>query len=91
MVAHAQGIVACIVKEHLFVKRVGAVAGVGQPEVLPNHDAILVASLIKLFVASHAHPVTYHVKVHVAVILHGNVILATTIQEVLLAEAPVSA
>ena len=91
MLAHAQGVVACVGKEHVLILRVWSVAGVGEPEVLPHHDAIFVASLVELLVAGHAHPVANHVEVHVAVVTHGDVILAASVEQVLLAEAPVAA
>ena len=77
--------------EHLGVIRIGAVGRVGQPKVLPDHDAVAVAGFVKLFVTDHADPVTHHREVHIGVIGHRDVVFATAIVQVRLTKTPVSA
>ena len=50
-----------------------------------------VAGGVERFVADLSHPVADHGEVHVAVIAHGNVIFARTVEQVVLVEAPVAA
>ena len=91
MLSHAQRVVACVGEEHVLVLGVGSVTWVGEPEVLPHHDAVFVACVVELFVAGHAHPVSYHVEVHVAMVAHSNVVFACAVEQILLAESPVAA
>ena len=91
MAAHTACEITGIAHEHHLVVGIRSVGRVGKPEVLPHHDAILVASVIKLLVAGHSHPVANHIEVHVAVQAHGNVVFPLAIVEVRLRESPVSA
>ena len=84
MTAYAAQIVRGVIQEEGVIIGVGAVSRVGQPEVLPHHNAVAVARLIKFLVAGLAYPVAYHVTVHVAVVTHGHVVLAATVVEVIL-------
>ena len=83
--------VAAVGEEQLFVVGVGTVPRIGQPEVLPHHDAVAVAGVVELIVARLPHPVAYHVVVHVAVVGHGRIVFAPAVVEVGLGEAPVAA
>ena len=84
-------IILCIVKEHCIVKRIRTVSRVRKPEVLPYHDTMAVASLIELHVACLTHPVSHDVEVLVGVVLCSNIIFASSVVEVALAESPVTA
>ena len=90
MAADALHIIFGIRDKHVGIVGVGTVSGIGQPEVLPDHDAVLVAGVIQFFVTDHAHPVAQHGEVHVGMIGHGCLIFASAVVEVRFAEAPVS-
>ena len=77
--------------KHFRIIRIRSVGRVSQPEVLPDHDTVAVASLIQLLVADHADPVTHHREVHIRMQSHSNVIFAGAIVQVRLTEAPVTA
>ncbi len=83
--------VARVLHEHSLVVGVGPVPWVGEPEVLPYHDAVFVASVVEFLVANLPHPVADNVEVHVAVVAHGGVVLASAIAQVSLGEPPVAA
>ena len=72
------------------IVRVGPVARIGKPEVLPYHYAVTVASIIKFLVTDLPHPVAYHIEVHLPVISNRDVILAFAIEKIVLAKAPVA-
>ena len=91
MVAYAFHVVVGVAQEHVLVERVGTVSRVGEPEVLPHHYAVSVTGFVELLVACLSHPVAYHVEVHVAVVSHRNVIFASAVAQVVLAESPVAA
>ena len=90
MTTHTAQVVAGIVEEHHIVVGVRTIGGIGEPKVLPDHDAMTIASLVERFVAYLSHPVAYHREVHVAMIPHGNVIFARTIEQIVFVEAPVA-
>ena len=75
----------------VVVVGVGTVPGIGQPEILPHHDAVAVAGFVEGVVADLPHPVADHVEVHVAVVAHGGVVLAGAVAQHGFAEAPVAA
>ena len=78
-------------KEHPFVVRVGTVAGVGEPEILPHGHSVAVAGVVELLVADLSHPVAYHAEIHASVVIEGDVVLLSRKHQVVLGEAPVSA
>ena len=85
------------IKSRAFVRRHRVVIGdwavpwVGEPEVLPDHDAVAVACFVKCVVADLADPVADHGEVHLAVVAHRGVVLASAIAQHRFAEAPVAA
>ena len=83
-------IVLCIVHEHRLVIRVRAVPRIGKPEVLPDHQAVTVAGFVKLLVADLAHPVAYHIAMHVLMVCYRNVVFALPVSQIALGEAPVA-
>ena len=89
--ADATDDVARVLHEHRLVVGIGSVPGVGQPEVLPDHDAILVAGVIELTVANLSDPVADHVHIHVAVVAHVGIVFASAVSQVGLREPPVAA
>ena len=72
------------------IVRIGSVARIGKPEVLPYHYAVTVASIIKFLVTDLPHPVANHIKVHLPVVSYCYVILAFAIEKIMLAKAPVA-
>ena len=90
MAADALHIVLGIGNKHCQVIRIGTVGRIGQPEILPDHDAISVAGIIQFFVANHAYPVAKHGEVHVCMISHGSLVFAAPVIQVRLTEAPVT-
>ena len=90
MAADAVHVVLGIVNEHVGIIGIGAVGGIGQPEVLPYHDAVFITRFIQLFVANHAHPVAHHGEVHVLVIGDGCLVFTSAVVEVYFAESPVA-
>ena len=74
MAAHTAHVVLGITKEHHIVVGIGTIGGIGEPKVLPDHDAITITRLVERFVAYLSHPVAYHRKIHVAMIADSNVI-----------------
>ncbi len=91
VVAYAQQRVADVAQEHVVVVGVGAVDGVGQPEILPHHDAVAVAGVVEGVVAGLSHPVADHGEVHVAVVADGDVVFARAVAQHGFGEAPVAA
>jgi hypothetical protein len=51
MVANAKNVVVGIAKEKVVVIGIGAVDGVGEPEILPDDDAVTVRRIVEGFVA----------------------------------------
>ena len=90
VVADAQQQVLCVVHEHLLIGRVRSVGGIGQPEILPDQNAVAVGGFIEFFVADHADPVSHQIEVFVAVQLHGTLIVGCAIPEIAFTEPPVS-
>ena len=89
--ADAADIVFGIGHEETVVIRVGAVPGVGEPEVLPEQQTMAVAGFIEFAVAGLSYPVAYHIEVHLLVIPHRTVVLSASVAEVGLGETPVAA
>ena len=83
-------IIFSICKEHPVVIRIRTICRICKPEVLPYHDTVTVASLVKLNIASLAHPVTHDCEIHVSMVVYGNIIFTTAIVQVVLAESPVA-
>ena len=50
-----------------------------------------VAGFVKLLVADLAHPVAYHIAMHVLMVSYRNVVFARPVSEIALGEAPVAA
>ena len=90
MAANPFHIIFRIGDKHFRIIRIGSVGRVSQPEVLPDHDTVAVASLIKLLVADHADPVTHHRKVHIGMVSHGDIIFTAAIVQIRFTEAPVT-
>ena len=91
VVADFQHKVTGVIHKHGVIIRVGTISRIGQPKVLPHHNTIAVTGFKEFLVAGHAHPVAYHVVVHLLVMAHGSVKLSTSIVQVVLAECPVTA
>ena len=91
MLADKADIIPGIVKEHLIVIRIRTVSRIRKPEVLPNHDSILVAGIVELLIACLANPVTDHIQVHIPVHTRRGVIFLSTVAEIIFTEAPVAA
>ena len=90
MVAETLHIIGRIGDKHLGIVGIRTVSRVSQPEVLPNHDTMTVARLIQLLITNLTYPVTHHREVHIRMIIHGNVILTTSVVQVRLTKAPVT-
>src|ERR1019366_2442407 len=88
MAADAQHVIGDVVQEHGAVVGVGAIPGIGQPEILPHDDPVAIAGFVELLLADLAHPVADHVEVHFGVIAHGGVVFAGAVAQHALAEAP---
>src|SRR5574344_2557430 len=91
MVANLLYIVQCIGSEHIDIVRIWTVSRVGKPEILPNHNSVTVASLVKFIVSSHSHPIADHSEMHICVVSHCDVILAGPIVQIDFRETPVAA
>src|ERR1039458_5753581 len=89
--ADAQHVVLDVGEEHGIVVGIGAIPGIGQPEILPHDDAVAVAGFVELVLADLAHPVADHVEIHFRVIAHGGVVFAGAVAQHALAEAPTAA
>ena len=68
MVPDASDHVFGILHEHVGVYGIGTVPGIGQPEILPDHDPVPVAGLVKFIVPDLSYPVSDHGKIHVGMI-----------------------
>ena len=91
MVADLQNVIPRVAQEQIVIVGVGAVGRICQPEVLPHHDAVLVARVVESLVAGETHPVPNHGEVLVALVAHGNVVLAGAVAQHGFRKAPVSA
>ena len=91
MLTDAKHVVAGIFQEHRVVVGIRSIDGVGEPEILPNHDAVAVASLVKFAVARLSDPISDAIQVHFAMVAHRRVVFATAIAKVVLRKAPVAA
>src|SRR5659263_159099 len=63
-----------VIHKHFRVVWVWAISRVCQPEVLPNHNSMTVASFEKFIVTGLSYPVSYHSKVHIGVISHSCIV-----------------
>src|ERR1700760_1332003 len=70
MIANAQHEIFHIVHKESVVVWYRAVRWIREPEVLPDHHPVPIASLVECFVPDLAHPVPDHGEVHLAVIAH---------------------
>src|ERR1019366_4296052 len=91
MAAYAEHVVLNVAQEHGIIVGIGAIPGIGQPEILPDDDAVAVAGFVELVLADLAHPVADHVEIHFRVIAHGGVIFAGAVAQHAFAEAPTAA
>src|ERR1039457_1859141 len=91
MAAYAEHVVLNVAQEHGIVVGIGAIPGIGQPEILPDDDAVAVAGFVELVLADLAHPVADHVEIHFRVIAHGGVVFAGAVAQHAFAEAPTAA
>ena len=91
MTADELDIVFGICDEHILIVRIRTVGRIGQPEVLPYKDTVFVACVVELFVTRLAHPVAYHIEIHLLMIRDRLVVFIGTIAEEIFAEAPVAA
>ena len=91
MIADTAYIVFGIGDKHFRIIRVWSVRRISQPEVLPNHNTVSVASFVKLFVTNHSYPVAHDVEVHVSMVSDGCIVLAATVVQIRFAESPVTA
>ena len=91
MTADLPHIIVRIVHEEFFVIRIRAVGRIGQPEILPDHDAVTVAGLIEFLIAGLPDPVAYHVEIEEFMIPHDYIIIARSKAQIQFAEAPVAA
>ena len=89
--ADAHDIVAGYGGEEPRVGGVRPVDGIGQPEVLPYHDAQAVGRVVEGACSGLAHPVAYHIEAHVAVVGYGVGVFPAAVGERGLAEAPAAA
>ena len=90
VVADAEEVILRVGEEEIVVVGVGAVPGIGEPEVLPDHNTIVIGGVIEGFVAGLADPVADHVEVLVAVVTHSGFVFASTIAEHGLGKAPIA-
>ena len=90
VIANFEQVVAGVVEEELVVVGIGAVPRIGEPEVLPDDDAVAICGVVEELVVGLADPVTNHVEVLVSVEAHGDVVLAGTVAQHGLREAPVA-
>ena len=91
MAADAAYVILGIGDEQVRIIRIGPVSRIGQPEVLPDHDTVTVASLIEFFIADHAHPVAQDVHVHIGMISDSCIVFTSAVVQVRLTESPVAA
>src|SRR5665213_322195 len=80
-----------IFDKHLRMIRVGAIGRIGQPEILPNYNAIFIARVKEFIIAYLAYPITNHGKIHFFVVANRNIIFAPTVTKHVFAETPVAA
>ena len=57
VIAIAQNLVAHVGHVGVEIGGIGAVAGIGLEELIPEQDAVLVAELVEVFAGALAHPV----------------------------------
>ena len=79
-----------IIHKHRLIIGVRTIGWVGQPKVLPHHNAVAVTSFKELLVAGHTHPVTNHVIIHLLVVAHGSIKLPAAIIQIILTKRPVA-
>src|ERR1700679_1539069 len=90
VVANAQQKISHVTHEEGVVIGDGTVPGISEPEVLPDHNAMPIAGLVKSLVADLSNPVADHGEVHLAVIAHACVVLTSAIAQHRFREAPVA-
>ena len=81
MVADSSDIIFEVINKHIRMDGIGAIGRIGEPEILPDHNSIGVASIIKCFVINLTHPISDHIKIHVLVIPDSCVVFAGTIAQ----------
>ena len=82
MVADPPDGVSDVRHEEVLVGGVGAIPRIGEPEVLPDEEAVAVGGLVEFAVPGLADPVAHHGEVHVAVVTHGGFVLAGTVAQI---------
>ena len=90
MAADAGDVIGRVLQEHLVVIRIRSVPWVSQPEVLPDHDTILIACLIQFLITNLTYPVANHIVVHLLMVANGSIVFTSTVVEVGLRESPVT-
>ena len=83
-------IVFSICKEHMGIIWIGTVSRIRKPEVLPDHYAMTVTSLIEFLISSLAYPVAHDREIHVCMIGNSYVVFASSIVEIVFTESPVA-
>src|ERR1700733_3720991 len=91
MISNAQHRVLYISQEQIIVIGIGAVPGIGEPEILPYQNAVTVAGFVEFVVADLPYPISNHVEIHLAVVTQGAVIFASTVAQHRLAKSPIAA
>src|ERR1035437_2889697 len=91
VVADSQNEVSGVAQKQGVVCGNRAIPRVRQPEVLPDDDAVPVAGFVEGVVSDLPDPIADHGEVHLAVVAHCGVILARSIAQHRLGEAPVPA
>ena len=71
-----------IIQEHPRIIRVRTVNRIGKPEILPDHNPILVAGIEEFVIAGLAHPVPDHRKVHILMIPDSGIVFSFPVIEV---------
>ena len=79
-----------VLQEHRVVRWIRSVGGIGQPEILPDHDAVAIAGLEESVITDLADPVSDHREAHVAVVAHRRLVFPGAVQQVRLRKTPVA-
>ena len=91
MVADAPYILLRDFLEEAWIIRIGTVPRVGQPEILPDHDAVAVTGLVELLVTGHSDPVADDGEIHVGMVGDRYIVFASAIVEEHFGESPIAA
>ena len=91
MITYSFDDVSRIINKHLRVIRIRSISRVCQPEVLPDHNAMTIACFEKFVITCLSDPVPYHVKIHIGMIRHRDIIFSSAILKIRLRKSPISA